>query len=454
MSQKEFEVISPVDSKIIYRQAYSSTATIEAAVNQKSNWPEIKLEKRIEILQRFLNLFEKQKLQIAHDICLQMGRPLKQAEGEVAGVLERANYLISIAQANLADKVVIDKHFLRRYPLGKVMIIAPWNFPYLTAINSIIPALLCGNEIILKHSSQTPLCGQLLANTLHEAGVPTEAFVNLYLDHQQTTTLLQNKLIQFISFTGSVNAGYQLNKNLSNRFIKSSYELGGKDPAIVLEDCNLQSSVESLVDGAFFNSGQSCCGVERIYVAESCFDTFVEAFISQVNNYQLGDPRSIDTTLGPMVNTKSANFVRNQIKQAIDSGAKPLINEADFINSKVNTAYLAPQVLINVNHQMDIMQQESFGPVVAIMPFKSVDEAIALANDSRYGLTASIWTNNTEQGINIGDRIDTGTVFINRCDYLHPALAWSGVKDTGNGLSLSHLSFQQLSRVKSFNLGL
>lgn len=453
MDVKSFNVVSPVNDEIIHIQPYSTELEINIALESKSNWAQRSLDERLELLQKFLHLFENKKDQIAHDICMQMGRPKQQAFGEVNGVLERANYLISIAERQLADELIDTKHILRRYPLGKVFIVAPWNYPYLTAINSIIPALLCGNEVILKHSSQTPLCGTLLADTMHEAGVPKEAFQILYLSHQQTSGLINHQAIQFVSFTGSVQAGYQLQKDLSLRFIRRSFELGGKDPAIVLADHSIESTVENLVDGAFFNSGQSCCAVERIYVEEKCFTEFVEAFTNLSQQYRLGDPRKKTTNLGPMVNTRATKHVRQQMQQAIEMGATPLINEHDFAMSQETSAYLAPQVFINVNHRMDLMKNESFGPVIGIMPFQTIDEAIHLANDSEYGLTASIWSFDTDKAIDIGDKIQTGTVLINRCDYLHPALPWCGVKDTGEGLSLSYLSFNQFSRIKSFNLG-
>ncbi len=452
MKDKTFNVISPIDGQIIHTEVYSDNQQLEQALSAQSNWSSLPLSKRIEIMHAFLVKFESQKPAIAEQICLQMGRPVHQAQFEVNGVLERAHYLLSIAEKALADDMVQDKHFMRRYPLGKVLIIAPWNYPYLTAINSIIPALLAGNEVILKHASQTPLCGQMLAHCMHQAGVPETAFMHLYLSHQQVNQLLLSPEIQFVSFTGSVAAGYQLQKQLGNRFLRSSFELGGKDPAIVLADCDLQKTVESLVDGAFFNSGQSCCGIERIYVAESCFDGFIEAFVSLTKQYQLGDPREASTNLGPMVSNKAASLVRQQIEQAQAQGAKGLIDESLFPISQSGTTYLAPQVLTDVDHSMQVMQNESFGPVVGIMPFKSIDQAIALSNDSQYGLTASIWTQDIETGLTIGDQIDTGTVFLNRCDYLNPALAWTGVKNTGIGLSLSHLGFHQLTRVKSFNI--
>lgn len=451
-SKKIFEVVSPIDNKVIHYQDYSTEQDIEKALSQKNDWQTFPLSQRIEILTAFLEIFAAKKQQIAEHICLQMGRPVHQALGEVAGVIERSKYLIDIAPQALADKAVADKHFLRRTPLGKILIISPWNYPYLTAINSIIPALLSGNQVILKHASQTPLCGQMLTQCFVEAGVPASAFSHLYLTHQQTEKLLKHPAIQFLCFTGSVTGGKKLLSQLRTRLIGAGLELGGKDPAIVLEDCNFEQAVNHIVDGSFFNSGQSCCGIERIYVAQSCYQNFVDAFVEQTKQYQLGDPRLANTTIGPMVNQQAAQFVRAQITDAITQGAQSLIDEKHFAASQTDSPYLAPQVLTGVNHKMRLMTQESFGPVVGIMPFNSIDEAVQLANDSQYGLSASIWTKDIERGIKVGDQIETGTVLLNRCDYLHPALAWTGVKDTGLGVSLSYLGFHQLTRVKSFNI--
>ncbi len=453
MHNKEFQTISPIDNDVVCTTTYSSESELNACLRFNPAWQSSSLDERIQYLKTFLELFADDVDDIAKGITLQMGRPFLQAKGEAKGVLERANYLLSIAKDTLADHYVSDDNFIRRYPLGKILVIAPWNYPYLTAINAIIPALLAGNHVILKHASQTPLCALKLQDLFDKAGLPQHVFSHVFLTHEATSKLIQHQAIQFVSFTGSVKGGYAIQNALSKRFIGRTLELGGKDPAIVLQDCQMEETVAGLVDGAFFNSGQSCCGIERIYVAKECFDTFVEAFQAKTCEYQLGHPLAKDTTLGPMVNHLSAEFVRQQTKEALSLGAKALVDESQFANSQVNTPYLAPQVLVNVNHQMSIMKEESFGPIVGIMPFSDIDEAIHLANDSPYGLTASVWTENKKRMLDVADKLHTGTVFFNRCDYLNPALAWTGVKETGIGISLSHLGFHALTRVKSFNMG-
>jgi acyl-CoA reductase-like NAD-dependent aldehyde dehydrogenase len=240
----------------------------------------------------------------------------------------------------------------------------------------------------------------------------------------------------------------------STRFIGTGLELGGNDPAYVRADAPLAQTVENLVDGAFFNSGQSCCGVERIYVDKSLYKPFVEAFVDLTRQYKLGNPLEAQTTLGPMVRKDAADSVRRHIKKAIGKGAKALIDPKAFPAEKSGSPYMAPQVLVNVDHSMAVMKEESFGPLACIMPVKGDDEAIRLMNDSRYGLTASIWTADLDAASAIGARIEAGTVFMNRCDYLDPALAWTGVKDSGRGCTLSQLGLEAFTRPKSFHLRL
>ncbi|MDH3650880.1 MAG: aldehyde dehydrogenase family protein, partial [Saprospiraceae bacterium] len=276
-------------------------------------------------------------------------------------------------------------------------------------------------------------------------------FQFLHLNHAQVADVIGDDRIAHVSFTGSVSGGEAIQSSISGRFIGATLELGGKDPAYVRGDANLQSTVENLVDGTFFNSGQSCCGVERIYVKRELYDEFVEGFVALTRQYQLGNPLDRETTLGPMVRPEAATQVMSQIAQALQHGARALIDPAYFPAHKKGTPYLAPQVLIDVDHTMDVMTQETFGPVVGIMPVEDDEEAIRLINDSRYGLTASIWTEDMDRAALLGDRIQTGTCYMNRCDYLDPALAWSGIKDSGRGISLSKLGYEVLTRPKSFH---
>jgi acyl-CoA reductase-like NAD-dependent aldehyde dehydrogenase len=314
----------------------------------------------------------------------------------------------------------------------------------------VVPALLAGNSVILKMASQTPLVAERYAEAFRAAGLPDGVFQFLHMRHDQVAKMIADPRVGFVAFTGSVPGGHAIQQAAAKRFIATGLELGGKDPAYVRADADLKFAIENLVDGSYFNSGQSCCGIERIYVHKPSFKNFVDGFVELARQYRLGNPLEKETTLGPLVRTQAADAVRAQIRQAVRKGAKALLQLKD----KPRTPYLPPEVLINVDHGMDVMVEESFGPVVGIQPVQDDEEAIRLMNDSRYGLTASIWTQDAEAALHIGDRIETGTWFMNRCDYLDPALAWTGVKDSGRGCTLSRLGLESFTRPKSFHLRL
>lgn len=342
--------------------------------------------------------------------------------------------------------------WIQREPVGVVFVIAPWNYPYLTAINTVLPAILAGNTVILKHSTQTPLCAERLHAAFIEGGLPDGVFQYLHLTHDDTESVIKDKHLNYVAFTGSVPGGKMVEKAASGRFIGIGLELGGKDPAYVRNDADLAHAVDTAMDGVFFNSGQSCCGIERLYVHEAVHDEFVKRAVSWTNNLTLGRPDSHETTLGPLVRASAADFVREQTREAIEQGAKAHISADAFPLDKVGSPYLAPQILTEVNHSMRIMTEESFGPVVGIQKVGSDKEAVDLMNDSDFGLTAAIFTNDIDTGIELGQQIDTGTFFINRCDYLDPELAWTGTKKSGYGCSLSVVGYESLTRPKSFHI--
>jgi len=457
---KMMQTISPIDNSIYVERPYTTFSETEKVSTQSKtaqlSWQQSSLEQRAEICSKAIDYFLQHKSEIAAEICTQMGRPLQYCPGEINGLEERGRHLIAIAKEALADLTPEANpgftRFVRREPLGVVLIIAPWNYPYLTAVNSIIPAIMSGNAVILKHSSQTPLCAERFAKAFEYAGLPKDVFQFIHCSHEVTSQLIESRAIDFIAFTGSVNAGANIEKLTAGQFIGRGLELGGKDPAYVRADADIAYSVEQLVDGAFFNSGQSCCGIERIYVHHSLHDDFLDRYVNLVSQYKLGNPKDPSTTLGPLVKPSAAKFVKKQIDQAISQGATAHIDPALFPLAKDGTPYLAPQVLSKVTHEMAVMKDESFGPVVGIMSVNDDDEAIALMNDSEFGLTASIWTQNEEAALALGARIETGTVFMNRCDYLDPALVWTGVKNTGHGYSLSQYGYHQLTRLKSYHL--
>lgn len=420
-------------------------------------WKRVPLEERAAICRRMVDWMVERADDIGAEITRQMGRPIAHSPFEIRrGFQERALHMIDIAADALADVEAAPmpgfRRFIRHEPLGLVFVIAPWNYPYLTSVNAIVPALVAGNTVLLKVSQQTPLVATRYAEAFAHAGLPEGVFQYVQTDHDTVSRIIADPRVAFVSFTGSVDGGHAVQRAAAARFIGANLELGGKDPAYVRADASLEAAVENLVDGAFFNAGQSCCAVERIYVHEDLFPRFVDAFVDLTRQYRLGDPLLPDTTLGPMVRASAAEAVREQVREAIRRGAKSLIDPREFPADREGTPYMAPQVLVDVNHGMRIMTDETFGPAVGIMAVKNDDEAVALMNDSRYGLTASIWTADVDAALRIGDGVDTGTWFQNRCDYLDPALAWTGVRDSGRGCSLSRLGYAALTRPKSFHL--
>ena len=455
------KTISPVDGRVYVERTLAEAPAIRAALDAARAafpaWRATPLKERQAICTRFVDAMVAKKAEIGAELSWQMGRPVRYTPNEIAGGLqERSRFMIQAAGEALADVAVEPKagftRFIRHEPLGVVFVVAPWNYPYLTAVNAIVPAILAGNVVVLKHSAQTPLVAERFAEGFAAAGLPKGVFQVLHLSHADTEALIKSREVDFVAFTGSVEGGHAVQRAASGRFIATGLELGGKDPAYVRADANLDHAIENLVDGAFFNSGQSCCGIERIYVDARVYDRFVAGFVDLTNKYVLGDPLDPAVTLGPMVRSAAADFVRGQIADAVKAGAKALIDPKAFKADKAGTPYLAPQVLVNVDHSMRVMTEESFGPVIGIMKVAGDDEAIRLMNDSEYGLTAAIWTADEAAALRIGDAVETGTWFMNRCDYLDPALAWTGVKDSGRGCTLSKLGFAYLTRPKSFHL--
>ena len=452
--------ISPIDNSVYAERSLATTAQIDSALTQaraaQREWRATPLADRAAILTKFCDLFETRRDEIALELTWQMGRPIRYTPNEVRGTLERARHMIAIAPAALAD---IDcgpkehfRRFLRREPLGVVLTIAAWNYPYLIAVNSVIPALMAGNAVILKHSAQTPLCAERFEQCLSAAGLPAGVFQALHMSHEDTERVIRDPRIDFVAFTGSVAGGHAVQRAASERFIGTGLELGGCDPVYVRHDADIDHAIENVVDGTYFNSGQSCCGLQRIYVHEKVYGAFVEGYVELTRKYQLGNPLDPEVTLGPVIRATAADAIRKQIAASVSAGATPIIEESEFAASKVGTPYLAPQVLLDVDHSMPVMKEEIFGPVAGIMRVDNDEDAVKLMNDTVFGLTAAIWTADQEAALAIGDRIETGTWFMNRCDYLDPALAWAGVKDSGRGCTLSVVGYEHLTRPKSFHL--
>jgi acyl-CoA reductase-like NAD-dependent aldehyde dehydrogenase len=454
------KTISPVDGRVYVERELASPEEIARALaharEAQAAWSRVPVAERAAACTRFVDAFISRAEDIAEEITWQMGRPVGQSPGEVRGLEERARHMIGIAADALADVPGEPRpgltRFIRREPLGVVLTIAPWNYPYLTAVNSIVPAVMAGNAVVLRHSAQTPLCAERFAQAFVAAGLPSGVFQHLHTGHGDVERIVGGPDVDFVAFTGSVGAGHVIQHSAAGRFIGVGLELGGKDPAYVRPDADLDHTIEGLADGAFFNAGQSCCGIERIYVHRDIYEDFVEGYAARVRRYRLGNPFQPEVDLGPMVRASAAEFVRDQVREAVQAGARPLIDPAEFPAEEEGTPYLAPQVLVDVDHSMRVMTEESFGPVVGVMKVRDDDEAVERMNDSAFGLTASVWTTDPGVALAIGERVETGTWFMNRCDYLDPALAWTGVKDSGRGCTLSRVGYEALTRPKSFYL--
>jgi len=452
------QTISPIDGSVYVEREFASAPQIDAALaaaaSAQRDWRATPLAERAALCSRLVDAFVAQTATIAEELTWQIGRPIAHSPFEMRGFADRARRMIELAPEALADLSVGEKagftRFIRRDPLGVVLVLSPWNYPYLTSVNAVIPALLAGNTVILKHALQTPLCAERYSTLAREVGFPSGVLQHVHCTHDDVARMIGDPRVGYVAFTGSVAGGHAVERAARERFIGSGLELGGKDPAYVRADADLAHAVENLVDGAFFNCGQSCCGIERIYVDKGLYPAFVDGYVELTRKYVLGDPREASTTLGPLVRTAAADAVRAQTAQALAEGARALIDEREFAASRKGTPYLAPQVLVDVTQRMRVMRDESFGPVVGIMAVDSDEQALQLMNDSDYGLTAAIWTR--DEALALGDRLETGTVFMNRCDYLDPELAWTGVKDSGRGCTLSSLGFAQLTRPKSFHL--
>ncbi|HVJ90215.1 MAG TPA: aldehyde dehydrogenase family protein [Labilithrix sp.] len=417
----------------------------------------LSVEARIELCDRALAKFEARTEEVAADITRQMGKPLSQARGEIGGMVGRWRHMQSIAKESLADIVLPPKEgFERRIaktPLGVVLDLPAWNYPLLTAINAIVPAVLAGNAVVVKHSPRTPLCGEHFARAFAEAGAPKGTVSAIFVDYERTERLVGDPRVDHVLFTGSVHGGHRIQAAAKERFMHVGLELGGNDPAYAAADCDLDKTVENIVDGAIYNAGQSCCAVERVYVHASIYDRFVAAAEPLVRAYVLGDPTDAKTTLGPIAQSWHPKELEAFVRDATAKGAK-IVTGGNPVSVDGKGRFFEATMLTEVPQNADLMAKESFGPILAIAKVDSDEEALEKMNASRLGLTASVWTRDRDRAERMARALEFGTVYMNRCDALDPALPWTGVKDSGRGVTLSTLGFDALTRPKAIHFRL
>ncbi len=426
---------------------------LEGARSAFASWHRLPVDERVQRVNQGLDYFRDHAEEVAREITLQMGKPITEARGEVKTFFARAEYMVSIAKDTLAPEIVPAKpgfHLrIEQAPLGVVYNIAPWNYPLLTAVNVVVPALLAGNTVLLKHSPLTPLVGRHFEQAFTQ-GDPPNLVTHLVVTNAQASRLIDDPRINYVAFTGSVATGTTVYRRAASRLLGVGLELGGKDPAYVAEDADLDFAVANIVEGACYNAGQSCCAVERVYVHRTRYRDFLDRAHALLTRYRLGNPLDEETTMGPLTRRDALRFLDGQVKDAVRRGARLLLGGTRLPGTRGN--FFAPTLLADVSNRAKVMQEESFGPLVPVAPVADDAEAIALMNDSRFGLTASVWTRDRERVERLARDLDVGTVFQNRCDYLDPSLPWTGARDSGIGSTLSRYGFYHLTRRKAMHL--
>ncbi|TGO21482.1 hypothetical protein BPAE_0217g00140 [Botrytis paeoniae] len=462
MSIETITTISPITNKPVLTRTGISAEDLQqlplTATEAFLKYRKTSLKERQDIVKKALKLLNDKQDELAKELTEQMGRPIAYTAKEVTTAVKRGEYLLKISEDALKDTDGEAekgfKRFIRKVPVGPCLILFAWNYPYLILVNSLIPALLAGNSVILKPSPQTPTIVEHMTSIFSEAGLPDNVIQYFHCGSPLIIeSIVRDPKVALVCFTGSVAGGLATAKAAADRIVNVGLELGGKDPAYVRGDVDVAWAAEEIVDGAVFNSGQSCCSLERIYVDEKIHDEFIEALQNVLKNYKLGDPFNKETHVGPVVSKRSKETIEAHIKDALDKGAKDLTPENETFKSPPSEGnYVKPTLLGNVDHSMTVMTEETFGPVIPVMKVKNDEEAIKLMNDSEFGLTASIWTKDTAKAAELAEDVEAGTVFVNRCDYPSPDLAWTGWKNSGRGVTLSKFGFEQFVKLKSYHL--
>jgi acyl-CoA reductase-like NAD-dependent aldehyde dehydrogenase len=449
------QVVNPYNQEVIRELPLDGpdgvAAKVAAARAAFERWSRLPLEERSRRVRAGLERFRLRGEEIAREVTLQMGKPIREARREVQTLFERAEHMLSIAPATLAPDVLPEKDGLHRRiehaPLGVVLDVAAWNYPLLIPVNVVVPALLAGNTVLLKHSARTPLCGEHFARAFGDPEL-LGLIASLDIDHEQTAALVADpRAVDYVAFTGSVAGGQAVYRQAAQRVLDVGLELGGKDPAYVAADADLAFTVENVVDGACYNAGQSCCAVERVYVHRRVYDEFVDRARETLKGYRLGDPLDESTTMGPLASRSALDTLEGQVGDAVRRGARLLLGGKRMPDTKGN--FFPPTLLADVPNDAEVMQEESFGPLLPVRAVEGDEEALRQMNDTRFGLTASVWTRDRGRADHFAAELRAGTIYQNRCDYLDPALPWTGVGESGKGSTLSPYGFYHLTRRRS-----
>ncbi|KAL4965304.1 aldehyde dehydrogenase family protein [Aspergillus stella-maris] len=458
----QIRTLSPSTGKVIFEHPGATVEQVgqvaQAAEDAFRTWKQTSLAERKALVVKALEVIEANRETLSQELTHQMGRPIAYTGVEIDTMCKRARYLLDQADERLktipGEAENGFRRFVKKGPVGPVLVATAWNYPYLITINALVPALLAGNTVILRPSPQTPLIGDRLLEYFTKAGFPKNVIQVVHFGAWETfDEVVKIPQIKLVSFVGSTQGGLRLREATAGRILPLNLELGGNDPAYVRPDADLAYTAAQIVDGAVFNSGQSCCAIERVYVHANVHDAFVAEVQKELATYKLGDPTDKATTTGPVISPQAVKNVQSHIDDALSRGAIDSTPPNPTFTTLPNTgSFIAPRVLTNVSHDMKVMREETFGPVIPIMRVSSDEQAISLMNDSNYGLTASVWTKDVSEGEKIIEDIEAGTVFINRSDYPAPDLAWIGYKDSGLGCSLGPQAFDAFYQLKSFHI--
>ncbi len=449
-------IINPATEELIKTVTEDTTSSItrkyELAKASQKSWAKVPLKERIACISRFNDLLEAQSDRIAADLTSEVGKPLGQAKGEIRGGRTRSAYFVNNSEKYLAEEWMVSegdtKEKVTYEPLGVIANISAWNYPILVGVNVVIPALIGGNAVLYKPSEFSTLTGINLVELLHEAGIPKDV-MQLVIGGKEAGEALLNLPLNGYFFTGSYATGKCIAERVASKLVPVGLELGGKDPMYVCEDVNIGAAAGAGVEGAFYNTGQSCCAVERIYVHEKIYDEYLAAFMAETKNWPLGVPMDDATAIGPLTRRPQVAVLEEQVNDAVSKGAKVLLG-----GKKVSGAgyYFEPTVLVDVDHSMKVMMEESFGPIIGIQKVKDDAEAVALMLDTPYGLTSAVYTQNKQRAESIMSEMQSGTVYWNCCDRVSPNIPWSGRGWSGLGSTLSHQGIRAFVQPKSYHL--